>query len=226
MSCVDRPRERLARLGARALLDAELLELLIGSGTRRASARQLAAQLLAEAGELAALSGWERADFTRVRGLGPAKAAELAASFELARRLRERVADPGARLDSPAKVWARLEPLTVGLAVEKCWVLSLNRRNRLLGLQEVSSGTATSSLLHPREVFRIALKHAAPAAIVAHNHPSGDPAPSPADRAVTRQLTEAGRVLGVDLLDHVIIGRPEADAAGKGWFSFGEAGLI
>jgi DNA repair protein RadC len=226
MSCVDRPRERLARLGARALLDAELLELLIGSGTRRASARQLAAQLLAEAGELAALSGWERADFTRVRGLGPAKAAELAASFELARRLRERVADPGARLDSPAKVWARLEPLTVGLAVEKCWVLSLNRRNRLLGLQEVSSGTATSSLLHPREVFRIALKHAAPAAIVAHNHPSGDPAPSPADRAVTRQLTEAGRVLGVDLLDHVIIGRPEADATGKGWFSFGEAGLI
>ena len=226
MSCVDRPRERLARLGARALLDAELLELLIGSGTRRASARQLAAQLLAEAGELAALSGWERADFTRVRGLGPAKAAELAASFELARRLRERVADPGARLDSAAKVWARLEPLTVGLAVEKCWVLSLNRRNRLLGLQEVSSGTATSSLLHPREVFRIALKHAAPAAIVAHNHPSGDPAPSPADRAVTRQLTEAGRVLGVDLLDHVIIGRPEADPAGKGWFSFGEAGLI
>jgi DNA repair protein RadC len=226
MTSADRPRERLARLGPRALLDVELLELLIGSGTRAASARQLAAQLLDEAGELPGLAGWERTDFARLRGLGPAKAAELAASFELARRLRERVADPGARLDTPAKVWARLEPLTVGLAVEKCWVLSLNRRNRLLGLQEVSSGTATSSLLHPREVFRIALKHAAPAAIVAHNHPSGDPAPSPADRAVTRQLTEAGRVLGVELLDHVIIGRPEVDAAGKGWFSFGEAGLI
>jgi DNA repair protein RadC len=200
--------------------------LLIGAGSRGASAHQLAGHLLREAGELAGLAGWERADFARIRGLGPAKAAELAACFELARRLRERVADPGARLDSPAKVWARLEPLTVGLAVEKCWVLSLNRRHRLLGLQEVSSGTATSSLLHPREVFRIALKHAAPAAIVAHNHPSGDPAPSPADRAVTRQLTEAGRVLGVELLDHVIIGRPETDPAGKGWFSFGEAGLI
>jgi len=222
----DRPRERLARLGPRALLDAELLELLIGAGSRGASAHQLAGHLLREAGELAGLAGWERADFARIRGLGPAKAAELAACFELARRLRERVADPGARLDSPAKVWARLEPLTVGLAVEKCWVLSLNRRHRLLGLQEVSSGTATSSLLHPREVFRIALKHAAPAAIVAHNHPSGDPAPSPADRAVTRQLTEAGRVLGVELLDHVIIGRPETDPVGKGWFSFGEAGLI
>jgi len=225
-SPADRPRERLDRLGPRALLDAELLELLIGAGSRGASAHQLSGHLLREAGELAGLAGWERADFARIRGLGPAKAAELAACFELARRLRERVADPGARLDSPAKVWARLEPLTVGLAVEKCWVLSLNRRHRLLGLQEVSSGTATSSLLHPREVFRIALKHAAPAAIVAHNHPSGDPAPSPADRAVTRQLTEAGRVLGVELLDHVIIGRPETDPAGKGWFSFGEAGLI
>jgi len=225
-SPADRPRERLDRLGPRALLDAELLELLIGAGSRGASAHQLAGHLLREAGELAGLAGWERADFARIRGLGPAKAAELAACFELARRLRERVADPGARLDSPAKVWARLEPLTVGLAVEKCWVLSLNRRHRLLGLQEVSSGTATSSLLHPREVFRVALKHAAPAAIVAHNHPSGDPAPSPADRAVTRQLTEAGRVLGVELLDHVIIGRPETDPAGKGWFSFGEAGLI
>jgi DNA repair protein RadC len=225
-SPADRPRERLDRLGPRALLDAELLELLIGAGSRGASAHQLAGHLLREAGELAGLAGWERADFARIRGLGPAKAAELAACFELARRLRERVADPGQRLDSPAKVWARLEPLTVGLAVEKCWVLSLNRRHRLLGLQEVSSGTATSSLLHPREVFRLALKHAAPAAIVAHNHPSGDPAPSPADRAVTRQLTEAGRVLGVELLDHVIIGRPETDPAGKGWFSFGEAGLI
>jgi DNA repair protein RadC len=146
--------------------------------------------------------------------------------MELARRIRERAHDPGEKLDAPAKVWARLEPAAAGLAVEKCWVLCLNRRNRLLALHEVSSGTATSSLLHPREVFRQALKHAASAAIVAHNHPSGDPTPSPADRAVTRQLADAGRVVGVELLDHVVIGRPEADPAGKGWFSFGEAGLI
>jgi DNA repair protein RadC len=105
-------------------------------------------------------------------------------------------------------------------------VLCLNRRNRLITIQEVSSGTATSSLLHPREVFRQALRYGAPAAIVAHNHPSGDPSPSSADRAVTRQLVEAGRVIGVELLDHVIIGRPESDPIGKGWFSFGEAGLI
>ncbi|MFM8904195.1 MAG: DNA repair protein RadC [Verrucomicrobiota bacterium] len=222
----DRPRERLQRLGPRALLDAELLELLIGVGTRGAPVSAVARELLAESGGLSALSGWEPADFGRVRGLGPAKAAELAAAVELARRIRERAHDPGDRLDAPAKVWARLEPLAAGLAVEKCWVLCLNRRNRLLALHEVSSGTATSSLLHPREVFRQALRHAACAAIVAHKHPSGDPSPSPADRAVTRQLAEAGRVVGVELLDHVVVGRPEADPGGKGWFSFGEAGLI
>jgi DNA repair protein RadC len=165
-------------------------------------------------------------DFARVPGLGPAKAAELVAALEVGRRMRERAHDPGERLDAPAKVWARVEPLAAGLAVEKCWVLCLNRRNRLLGLHEISSGTATSSLLHPREVFRQALRHAASAVIVAHNHPSGDPAPSHADRAVTRQLAEAGRVVGVELLDHVVVGRPESDPAAKGWFSFGEAGLI
>ncbi len=222
----DRPRERLSRLGPRALLDAELLELLIGVGTRGAPVAAVARELLSGAGGLLALSCWEPADFARVRGLGPAKAAELSAAVELARRIRERAHDPGDRLDAPAKVWARLEPLAAGLTVEKCWVLCLNRRNRLLALHEVSSGTATSSLLHPREVFRQALRHAASAAIVAHNHPSGDPSPSPADRAVTRQLADAGRVVGVELLDHVVVGRPEADPGGKGWFSFGEAGLI
>ncbi|MFM9000603.1 MAG: DNA repair protein RadC [Opitutia bacterium] len=225
-SSEERPRERLVRLGPRALLDAELLELLIGVGTRGAPVSVVARELLAESGGLGVLSGWEPADFARVRGLGPAKAAELSAAVEMARRIRERAHDPGDRLDAPAKVWARLEPLAAGLAVEKCWVLCLNRRNRLLALHEVSSGTATSSLLHPREVFRQALRHAASAAIVAHNHPSGDPSPSPADRAVTRQLADAGRVVGVELLDHVVVGRPEADPAGKGWFSFGEAGLI
>ena len=95
--------------------------------------------------------------------------AELSAVMELARRIRERAQDPGDKLDAPLKVWARMEPLAAGLTVEKCWVLCLNRRNRLLALHEVSSGTATSALLHPREVFRQALRHGAPAAIVAHN---------------------------------------------------------
>jgi DNA repair protein RadC len=133
------------------------------------------------------------------------------------------------KMDAPQKVFQRLSPLADGLAVEKCWVLPLNRRNRPLCSAlavEVSSGTATSSLLHPREVFRVALRFGAAAIIVAHNHPSGDPAPSHADRAVTRQLNEAGKVCGVELLDHIVLGRAEADPEKKGWFSFGEAGLI
>lgn len=222
----DRPRERLARLGPRALMDAELFALLIGTGTKGAPVQQVSQALLNEAGSLATLATWETTDFARVHGLGPAKAAELAAVMELARRIRERAHDPGERLDAPAKVWARMEPLAAGLMVEKCWVLCLNRRNRVLALHEISSGTATSALLHPREVLRQALRHGAPAAIVAHNHPSGDPSPSAADRTVTRQLVEAGRIVGVEVLDHVILGRPEADPAAKGWFSFGEAGLI
>jgi DNA repair protein RadC len=225
MTADDLPRTRLRRLGPRALLDAELLALLLGAAGADRSA-VLAAEILRQSGDLAALAAWEVPDFSRVPGLGPAKAAELVAALEVARRVRERAHDPGERLDAPAKVWTRVEPLAAGLTVEKCWVLCLNRRNRLLGLHEISSGTATSSLLHPREVFRQALRHAASAVIVAHNHPSGDPAPSHADRAVTRQLAEAGRVVGVELLDHVVVGRPEADPSAKGWFSFGEAGLI
>jgi len=222
----DRPRERLARLGPRALMDEELFALLIGAGTKGAPVQQVSQALVNAAGSLATMATWEAADFARVHGLGPAKAAELSAVMELARRIRERAQDPGDKLDAPLKVWARMEPLAAGLTVEKCWVLCLNRRNRLLALHEVSSGTATSALLHPREVFRQALRHGAPAAIVAHNHPSGDPTPSAADRTVTRQLVEAGRIVGVELVDHVVMGRPEADPAGKGWFSFGEAGLI
>jgi len=226
MTVDDHPLERLRRLGPRALLDAELLALLVGPAPRGRTPGAVAECILGEAGGLPALAAWEMPDFSRVSGLGPAKAAELVAALEIARRVRERAHDPGERLDAPAKVWSRLEPLAAGLAVEKCWALCLNRRNRLLALHEVSSGTATSSLLHPREVFRQALRHSASAVIVAHNHPSGDPAPSHADRAVTRQLVEAGRVIGVELLDHVVVGRPESDPAGKGWFSFGEAGLI
>lgn len=222
----DQPRTRLHRLGPRALLDVELLSLLIGPVPRGRPPGRVAEAILGEAGGLAALAAWELPDFLRIEGLGPAKAAEVVAALEIARRVRERAHDPGERLDAPAKVWARVEPLAAGLSVEKCWALCLNRRNRLLALHEVSSGTATSSLLHPREVFRQALRHAASAVIVAHNHPSGDPAPSHADRAVTRQLVEAGRIVGVELLDHVVIGRPESDPTSKGWFSFGEAGLI
>jgi DNA repair protein RadC len=110
--------------------------------------------------------------------------------------------------------------------VEKFWVLCLNRKNRLIKCLEITSGTATAALAHPREVFRAGIKHGATAMICAHNHPSGDPAPSRADIQITRQLRDAARTVDIDLLDHVIVGRAEADPAGRGYYSFREAGLI
>jgi DNA repair protein RadC len=112
------------------------------------------------------------------------------------------------------------------LAVEKFWVLCLNRKNRLLKQVEVTSGTATSSLAHPREVFREAIRHGATAVVCVHNHPSGDPAPSAADVQVTRQLRDAAKAVDIELLDHVIVGRAGADPQGRGYYSFREAGVI
>jgi DNA repair protein RadC len=105
-------------------------------------------------------------------------------------------------------------------------VLCLNRKNRLIKQVEITSGTATSSLAHPREVFRAAIRHGATAVVCVHNHPSGDPAPSAADVQVTRQLREAAKAVDIDLLDHVIVGRPAADPQGRGYYSFREAGVL
>lgn len=222
MTTTDLPLHRIANVGPRALTDAEVLALILG-GT--ASDLSKAHGLLDSAGSLHALSLWEQTDLED-QGLPGKQPAYIVAAYELARRLREQSPEQAAHLNEPSKIYKRVEPLAAGLSVEKCWLLSLNRRNKLLAVTEISSGTATSSLLHPREVFRTALRHGATACVVCHNHPSGDPTPSPADRAVTRQLADAGRMVGIELLDHVVVGRPEADPAGKGWFSFGEAGLI
>jgi len=116
--------------------------------------------------------------------------------------------------------------LAAGLAVEKFWVLCLNRKNRLLKRVEITSGTATSSLAHPREVFREAIRQGATSVVCAHNHPSGDPAPSAADVQVTRQIRDAARAVDIELLDHVILGLPGADPRGLGYYSFREAGVL
>jgi DNA repair protein RadC len=135
-------------------------------------------------------------------------------------------AQPQEAFDKPAIVFDHFAAQLAGLAVEKFWVLCLNRKNRLLKQVEITSGTATSSLAHPREVFREAIRHAATAVICVHNHPSGDPAPSAADVQITRQLREAARAVDIDLIDHVILGRPEADPRGLGYHSFRQAGML
>lgn len=226
LAVADRPQERMVLHGPGALSDTELLALLLRSGQRGHSVISIAQQLLAEAGSLAGLVRWSESDFRRHKGIGRVKALQLLAVTEVARRVlsAERGLDP--QLGRANEVFAHFEPLVAGLAVEKFWVLCLNRRNRLIKRVEVTSGTATSSLAHPREVFREAIRHGATALICAHNHPSGDPAPSAADIHVTRQLREAARTVEIDLVDHVIIGRRDADPRGTGYYSFRESGVL
>jgi len=129
-------------------------------------------------------------------------------------------------LSTPVSVYKHFVPLAAGLDVEKLWILCLNRKYRLLKRVEISSGTATSSLAHPREVFREAIRSSATAIVAVHNHPSGDPAPSTADFEITRQMRAAAEVIGIQLLDHVIIGLPGADPRGLGFYSFRDAGML
>ncbi|HYC70036.1 MAG TPA: DNA repair protein RadC [Opitutaceae bacterium] len=223
----DRPQERMARHGAGALSDAELLAIVLRTGRRGLSVLSIAQQLLAEAGHLAALARWTETDFRRQKGIGPAKAAQLCVLMELIKRVRTAEASTAETVfNRPALIHAHFVPLVAGLAVEKFWVLCLNRKNRLLKRVEVSSGTATSSLAHPREVFREAIRHGASGIVCVHNHPSGDPSPSAADVQVTRQLRDAARAVDIEFLDHLIVGRTGSDPRGLGYYSFREAGVI
>jgi DNA repair protein RadC len=226
MAVGDRPQERLERLGAASLSDTELLAMLLRSGTHGCDVLTLATRLIAEAGSLAGLISWREADFRRLKGIGRVKALQLVTVMEIARRTLGQQAGEMPLLNRADLVAAHLQPVAHGLPVEKFWVLCLNRKNRLLRRVEVTSGTATAALAHPREVFREAIRESATAVICAHNHPSGDPTPSAADLQLTRQLREAAKAVDIDLLDHVVVGRASADPSGRGFYSFREAGLL
>ena len=224
----DRPQERLQKLGASALSDGELLAMLLRSGTQGHDVLTLSARLIAEAGSLCGLIAWREADFIRLKGIGRIKALQLITVMEIARRVLTQAGNPPVQplLDTAQQAADFIRPLTHGLLVEKFWVLSLNRRNRLLRCTEITSGTATNTLAHPREVFREAIKESAAAVLCAHNHPSGDPAPSAADIRMTRQLREASHAVDIALLDHLILGQATADPVGLGYYSFRTAGLV
>lgn len=222
----ERPQERLEKHGAGALSDTELLAMLLRCGQKGLSVVGMSQQLITEAGSLAGLTRWREADFRKIKGIGRIKALQLITVMEIARRVLGSATDPNPVLNRPELIFAYFRPLITGLAVEKFWVLCLNRKNRLIKQVEVTSGTATSSLAHPREVFREAIHHGATAVVCVHNHPSGDPAPSAADVQVTRQLREAAKTLDIDLLDHVIVGQTSADPRGMGYYSFRESGVL
>lgn len=220
------PQARFDRFGVSALSDTELMALVLQHGVRGHSVMSVASRLIAEAGSLAGLACWQASDYRRLAGIGEAKAKQFVAVAEIGRRMMRPTVGEAALLNRPEAIVDYLRPIATGLEVEKFWVLCLNRKNRLKKLVEISSGTATQTLAAPREVFRAAIKEAATAVAVAHNHPSGDPQPSAADVSLTRILREASRTVDIELLDHVIIGTPGADPHGVGHYSFRAAGVL
>lgn len=222
----DRPQERLERLGPGALSDTELIAMLLRSGSRNLDVVTLATQVISEAGSLAGLIKWSDTDFRRLKGIGKVKSLQMITVMEIAKRVLQQQGDVEPILNTPELIFTYFRPISAGLEVEKFWVLCLNRKNVLIKRVEVTSGTASSSLVHPREVFREAIRLGALSVVAVHNHPSGDPHPSAADIQVTRQLREAAKVIGIDLLDHLIVGTPGGDPSGRGFYSFHEAGLL
>ncbi|HEY8497869.1 MAG TPA: DNA repair protein RadC [Limnochordales bacterium] len=201
-----RPRERLASGDAAGLSDAELLAVLLGTGRRGRPAVALAEELLLALGGLPGLAAAELSALTAVPGVGTAKAAQLLAAVELARRLVR--AGPGPRpvVRTPAEVYDLLAVELGGQDREQFVVLLLDARHRLIRRCAVAVGHLTQVPAHPREVFKAAVRHSAACVVLVHNHPSGDPQPSPEDVQLTRRLAAAGEVLGIEVLDHVIIG--------------------
>lgn len=215
----DRPRERLLRLGGEALTDAELLAVLLQTGGSAGSALETAERALARHADLSGLCRASAEELVRSPGLGPARAAALRAAFELGRRIATRRLPEGTAVRDPADVFRHFHARLRDAARERFVCLLLDGRHRLLREELVSQGTLTASLVHPREVFRPALRAGAAALVLVHNHPSGDPTPSPEDREVTRRLARAGELLGVAVLDHVIV-------AERGFCSLREAGAF
>lgn len=219
----EQPRERLKRLGASKLTGAELLGLVLGSGYRQdglaRSAVELGHELIKHYGGLHRLSRREAGDIKRLPGIGDAKAAQLCAIFEIGRRVEAQATWPSKQITCPAEVATMFGPLVRDLPREIFMTVHLNTANYVLGEYTISEGGLSASIVEPRAVFRQAILENAASIICLHNHPSGNPEPSPEDISVTRQLVAAGKVVGIPVHDHVII-------AGLEYTSFAERGLL
>jgi DNA repair protein RadC len=202
----ERPRERLQHYGAAALSNAELLAIIVRMGVEGQSAVTLGQQLLSHFDGLRGLARASIQEICTLKGVGPAKAVQIKAALELGRRLVIEAPEERPRITSPADA-ANLIMLDMSLLEqEEFWVLLLDTRNHVVDVVRLYQGSVNSSLVRVAEVFREAIKRNCAAIIVAHNHPSGDPAPSPEDVRLTRQIDEAGKLLDIELLDHLIIG--------------------
>ena len=219
----DRPRERLAALGAESLSKPELVAILLRTGTKGMSALHVAEQLLTRFGSLENLARASLDDLCKVKGIGRDKAVTLKAAFTLARQMAAELRPESPLLYTPERVADLLREECRFHEVETFHVLLLNTRRRLIRCEKISQGTLDTLLVTPREVFKLAIAANAAALVIAHNHPSGDPTPSEADVKVTRDLIRAGQLLKIELLDHVILGRATPERA-KDWASLRELG--
>lgn len=215
----DRPREKLERLGAAGLGDNELLALVIGSGSREADALAVANQLIEQAGGVHGLTRMSLDHLRLVSGVGPARAGRIIAAVELGRRTLVRGAADRPRLTTPQQLAAYLLPQYGAGAVEQFGIVMLDTKHRVIRIKVVSIGSLDTTVVHPREVFREAASASAAAIVLFHNHPSGDPTPSADDLVLTTRMVNAGNIMGIDVVDHVIL-------ADQRYFSLIEAGRL
>jgi len=215
----DRPREKLQRLGPVALGDNELVALILGNGSRRAGALAVANELLVAHGGLYGLTRAGVDELTRIAGIGGARAAQIVAALELGRRAFASPPSERVQINDPKRAAEYLLPRFGSGDVERLGIALLDSKLRLLRTCVIVSGMSDTLVVEPREVFREATRGGAVAIVVFHNHPSGDPSPSPDDVNLTRRLAAAGELLGIEVVDHMILGEAR-------YYSFKEAGFF
>ena len=214
----ERPRERLLKDGPESLSDAQLMAILLRVGRRESSAIQVAMELLQQLGGLQGLANRGTEELCQVPGVGPAKAAQVRAAIELGKRVLSAPLSTGMRIGSSADLFKHYYPLLRDMRQEVFKTILLDAKHTVIRDTTVSEGSLTLSIVHPREVFSLAIREAAAAVIFLHNHPSGDPQPSTEDRDLTRRLVAAGELLGIQVLDHLIIGDNRyVSFADQGW---------
>jgi DNA repair protein RadC len=219
----ERPRERLAKLGAEALSEAQLLAIVLSTGDASSgqSALDLAIQLVQTFGGLRALDAASVAELCQTKGIGPAKATTIKAALELGKRLAGEPAQRRLKITSPQDLVNYFQPRLQHLRKEVFKAVLLDTKHQILKDVTISEGSLSASLVHPREAFLPAIKESAAAVIFIHNHPSGDPTPSAEDKELTQRLTDVGRLVGIGVLDHIIIG-----TGSPGFMSFRDVGLL
>jgi DNA repair protein RadC len=201
----ERPRERLVKLGAEALSAQEILALILGRGVRGESVMLTAQRLLSQFGNLEGIANSSVEELSQIKGIGIAKATQLKAAFELGKRLEGYPERGKVVIKSPEDVFSQVRSRLKGKKREHFLTLLLDTRNQLIGVAPISIGSLDSSIVHPREVFKEAISASAASVIFVHNHPSGDPQPSEDDIKLTQRLVEAGKIVGIEVLDHIIV---------------------